>query len=47
MCWSVWGSRREKKTVTDRNITLSADVYEKYFSNEKTAEVAEIVRKHW
>lgn len=39
------GSRREKKTVTGRNIKLSADVYEKYFSYVKTAEVAGIVEK--
>lgn len=39
------GSSKEKKATAGRSIKLSADVYEKYFADVKTGEVAGIVEK--
>lgn len=37
------GSKKEKKAGAGKTIKLSVDVYEKYFADAKTAEVAGIV----
>ena len=40
-----FGSRKHKKADTGRNIKLSADVYEKYFADTKSADVVGIVEE--